>query len=407
MPDGIVSPVGGDLKYINQVPHTDHCVWLPVCLEAYLDETANYSLLDEIIAGFSDEESRSVFERVTNAMRWLVGNRDSRGLSFIDQGDWCDPMNMVGHKGHGVSGWLTIATAHALRLWSAVARSTGRKAIASEMATAADQFADAAQKHLWDGNWFARGISDDGTVFGVRQDAEGKIYMNPQSWAVMSGIASPEQQSRIYAAIDAYLDTPFGAVMLAPAYTGMRENIGRLTQKHPGSAENGAVYNHASTFYIYSLFLSGRSEKAYRELRKMLPGPADEDYAQRGQMPVFVPNYYRGAVRQFPRTAGRSSQMFNTGAASWLYRVIVEQLFGLRGTAEGLSIDPALPPEWMKASATRRFRGAVIEIDIRRRPNCEKMLMTVDGKRWPDNLLRDIDVGRTYKIEIEMPERCG
>lgn len=97
--------------------------------------------------------------------------------------------------------------------------------------------------------------------------------------------------------------------------------------------------------------------------------------------------------------------MFNTGAASWLYRIIVEQLFGLKGSPEGLSIEPALPPEWMEASAIRRFRGATIEVTIRRSPNCERLLMAVDGERRPDNVLRDIDVGRTYKVEVEIPER--
>jgi cellobionic acid phosphorylase len=315
-------------------------------------------------------------------------------------------MNMVGHKGRGVSGWLTIATAHALQIWATISDTAGRADVAAEMASAADHFVDAAQKHLWDGNWFARGISDDGIAFGVSQDSEGKIYMNPQSWAIMSGVATPKQQSKMLAAIEENLHTAYGAAMLAPAYTGMQEHIGRVTQKHPGSGENGAVYNHAAAFYIHALFTSGHAARGWQELRKMLPGPATDDYTQRGQLPVFVPNYYRGAAKQFPRTAGRSSQMFNTGAASWVYRIIIEQMFGLRGTPDGLSIKPALPATWSEASAKRRFRGAAIELSFRRCADCESLLMTVDGAPWPDNELRDIEIGRTYNIEVTMPERC-
>jgi cellobionic acid phosphorylase len=403
LPEGIVLSNGGTLKYINQIPHTDHCVWLPVSLEAYLDETGNVSILGEIVDGVTDRDSLSVFDRVTNAMRWLIRNRDSRGLSYIAQGDWCDPMNMVGHKGRGVSGWLTIATAHALRLWSGISASAGHEEIAGEMSSAADQFAAAAQEHLWDGDWFARGISDNGDAFGINTEDEGKIYLNPQSWAVMSGIATPRQQAKMIAAIDEHLKTPYGAMMLAPAYTSMRDNIGRVTQKHPGSGENGSIYNHAATFCIYALFGAGLHELAYAELRKMLPGPTDEDYKQRGQLPVFIPNYYRGAVKQFPRTAGRSSQMFNTGAASWLYRTIVERLFGLRGTPEGLSINPSLPTEWRQASATRRFRGATIEVSFTRRQDATTTTMVVDGEEQPDLVLRNIAADRTYIVDITLP----
>ncbi|MEI9905644.1 MAG: hypothetical protein WDN06_18150 [Asticcacaulis sp.] len=120
MPDGVTLYDGAELKYINQIPHTDHCVWLPICLEAYLDETDDYAVLDEVV------DRITVRERLSNALRWLAGHVDHRGLNFIDQGDWNDPMNMVGWKGKGVSGWLSLATAHALRLWAGICEADGR-----------------------------------------------------------------------------------------------------------------------------------------------------------------------------------------------------------------------------------------------------------------------------------------
>ncbi len=403
MPEGIVLAGGGELKYINQIPHTDHCVWLPVCLEAYLDETADLGVLDHPVPGTVDGEVSSVFDRVTKAMRWLIENRDERGLSLIAQGDWCDPMNMVGHLGQGVSGWLTIATAHALNLWAKISESANQVETAEQMAAAAQEFRAAAQRHLWDGNWFARGISDDGTKFGISDDDEGRIFVNPQSWAIMADVATASQRSRILAAISSHLDTPYGTMMLAPAYTRMNENIGRVTQKHPGSAENGGIYNHASAFLIYAMYESGNSEIAFEELRKILPGPCDDDYRQRGQLPVFVPNYYRGAVHQFPRTAGRSSQMFNTGAASWMYRIVTESLFGLRGRPDGLSIRPALPNEWDTARAVRHFRGATLEIDFIRSSETDTQSIVVDGHPLTGDVLTGIALGATYKVDVTIP----
>jgi cellobionic acid phosphorylase len=399
MPDGVVLSAGAELKYINQVPHTDHCVWVPVCLAAYLDETGDIAFLDRTVPGGG--RNATVLERVTAAMRWLLGNRDTRGLSLIGQGDWCDPMNMAGHKGRGVSGWLSIAVIHALQLWVGICRDRA-VGIADEMAAGAAEITAAVQQHFWDGDWFARGISDDGTIFGVRDDDEGRMYLNPQSWALMAGVASSDQVARIISAVDQHLETPFGPMVLAPAYTYMRENIGRLTQKYPGVAENGSVYSHAVAFYIYALFQQGESDRAYDLIMRLLPGPDDEDSLRRGQLPVFVPNYYRGAMHQFPRTAGRSSQLFNTGAASWLYRSIVEGLFGLRGSPSGLVVDPRLPSAWSEATARRRFRGASYIVRYRREPDATAIRVAVDGRPIAEPCLPGGD-GKTFEVDVVLP----
>ena len=271
MPDGILLVEGAELKYINQVPHADHCVWLPVCLQAYLDETADYALLGVPVRD-AQGQSLSVAERIDRAMAWLLGARDARSLSFIAQGDWCDPMNMVGYKGRGVSGWLTVAAAYAMQLWAGQCAEAERVDAARRWQDGAATLNAAANTHLWDGAWYARGITDDGLPFGVSRDTEGRIYLNPQSWALLSGAASPAQQASILAEVQGQLETPHGVAMFAPPYSAMREDVGRVTQKHPGSAENGAVYNHAAIFYIFSLYEIGAGERAFELLRKMLPG---------------------------------------------------------------------------------------------------------------------------------------
>lgn len=393
MPDGILLVEGAELKYINQVPHTDHCVWLPVCLQAYLDETADFALLELDVAG------QTVAERLDAAMAWLLQDRDARGLSFIAQGDWCDPMNMVGYQGRGVSGWLTVAAAYAMRLWSGICADAGRADAATRWQAAADDLNAAANRHLWDGDWFARGITDDGVVFGVSTDTEGRIYLNPQSWALLSGAASDEQRLRMLAAIDAQLETPHGVAMFNPPYSGMRDDVGRVTQKHPGSAENGAVYNHAASFYVHALYDAGEADRAYSALRRMIPGPDPADFLQRGQLPVFIPNYYRGAHQHHPRTAGRSSQLFNTGTAAWAYRCVIEGLCGLRGERQGLRVRPQLPSGWDELRAEREFRGATFHLHVRRTGQARVL---IDGQALADGLVRDIQPGRTYRLDVEL-----
>jgi cellobionic acid phosphorylase len=198
------------------------------------------------------------------------------------------------------------------------------------------------------------------------------------------------------------LETPYGVMLLAPAFTAMREDIGRVTQKFPGTAENGSVYNHAAAFYIYSLYTVGESDRAFRILRQMLPGPDLADYERRGQLPVFIPNYYRGAFREHPRTAGRSSQLFNTGTVAWVYRCLVEGLFGIKGNREGLVIDPQLPSHWSEARVTRQFRRATFEIEMHREPNLSSTVVLLDGTALPGNTVASIQADKTYQVTVRI-----
>ena len=402
MPDGILLIEGAELKYINQVPHTDHCVWLPVCLKAYLDETGDYAILRESVA---DREGQrlSMFERITQAMRWLLKARDERGLSYIAQGDWCDPMNMVGYKGKGVSGWLSVATAYALNLWAEICVEEGSNSLAEEFKAGANAINQAVNAHLWDGRWFGRGITDDGAVFGISKDPEGRIFLNVQGWSMLSGAANDEQRRLMIQAVAEHLETPYGVMTLGPAFTAMRDDVGRVTQKFPGSAENGSVYNHDAAFYIFSLYTVGERDRAFRLMRQLLPGPDLADYRQRGQLPVFIPNYYRGAYHQFPQAAGRSSLLFNTGTVSWLYRCLIEGLFGVKGDRQGLVIQPQLPSQWNQARVIRRFRGATFEITMHRQTGASDQIVTVDGRTLPDNRIEAIKPGSTYEVRVTIP----
>ncbi|MDZ7871068.1 MAG: NdvB protein [Rheinheimera sp.] len=412
MPDGILLHPDAQLKYINQVPHTDQCVWLPLFLRAYLDETNDWSVLDEQV-GYKESTAgaTSVREHLHRAMAWLWQKKDHRGLSYIEQGDWCDPMNMVGYKGRGVSGWLSLAAAYALNTWAELIETQGQTqnptqseaALADDYRAKATAFNQAVNQYLWDGQWYGRGITDDDVVFGVSKDHEGRIYLNPQSWALLSGAASPAQQQALLQAVDAQLHTPYGVQMLAPAYTAMRDDVGRVTQKFPGSAENGSVYNHAAAFYLYALYQIGDAERAFQVLRQMLPSDDEADQRQRGQLPVFLPNYYRGAYSQYPRTAGRSSQLFNTGTVHWLYRCLIEHLFGLKGEGTGLRIAPQLPAHWSEATVTRRFRGAVIELQLCRQAGIMAPQYFLGQTRLAENLLTDIQPGQIYRLSILLP----
>lgn len=402
MPDGILLHEQAELKYINQIPHADHCVWLPICIAVYLNETSDVDILLEKIR-FSDSETPKYFaEHIELALNWLINATDYRGLSFIEQGDWCDPMNMVGYKGKGVSSWLSLATAYALNTWCDLCEEYSIELKLNKLAhyrLAASEMNEKVNEHFWANNWFARGITDDGRIFGIANDKEGQIYLNPQSWALLSGAATQEQKEKMIEAVSDRLMTPHGVMMLAPSYTSMVDDIGRITQKHPGVSENGSVYNHAAVFYAYSLYQVGEFNLAFDVLQKILP----LDKKNSGQLAIFVPNYYRGAFHQFPEEAGRSSQLFNTGTLAWFYRCLVEELCGLKGGSGVLNIAPKLPSSLHKISGVRIFRGADIHFDIEKSNKVKQIKTYIENNIVPNNELKNLISGQRYYLTILVP----
>ncbi len=401
MPDGVLLHPDAELKYINQVPHADHSVWLPICLSVYLSETNDALLLNQELAFADSQQTKSVKQHIDLAMEALIAARDHRGLSFIEQGDWCDPMNMVGYKGKGVSAWLSLATAYALNTWADLCETYADELDKiTYFRKMAEEINEAVNLNLWDGQWYGRGITDDNVVFGIKEDIEGRIYLNPQSWSILSGAADKAKTISMMYEVEQQLSTPFGDMMLAPSYTKMRDDVGRLTQKHPGVSENGAVYNHAAIFYAYSLYSINKGDEAFNILKKMLP--TLDDVEKRGQLPNYIPNYYRGAYKQFPEQAGRSSQLFNTGTVAWFQRCIVEGLCGLKGVKGELIVDPQLPSHWNEMTVSRSYLGATFNVEIFRNDITEKLIM-LNENILIGNKISNIEQGKTYNITVILP----
>jgi cellobionic acid phosphorylase len=403
LPDGILLHPEAELKYINQIPHSDHALWLPICLASWLQESGDYGLLQQRVRDRHGREA-NVAQRVEQALHWLLRRRDGRGLSLIGHGDWCDPMNMVGPLGHGVSGWLSIALIHALRVWAGLCDEAADLIESNPAATLraeADALATAVQTWLWDGDWFARGITDGGRRFGVRADDEGRIFLNPQAWSLLADLPTQDQRARLLDAVDTHLQTPSGLALCDPPFTRLHEDIGRVTQKFPGSAENGSVYSHAVAFHINGLYAAGEGERAYALLRQLLPCADSAAALARGQLPSFLPNYYRGAHRLYPQTAGRSSQLPNSGAVAWLLRALLQGLFGLYGERQGLRFAPQLPAAWGEARIRRRFRGSQLNIQYLR--HAGPLQLSLDGTTLAEPRLRGLQPERHYQLLVRVP----
>ncbi len=402
LPHGMPLEPGASQLRINTVPHKDINSWGPAAITYYLHETGDKSILDEPVC-FSDtpESTASLYNHVCRGLNWLLADRTLRGLSRIGQGDWNDPLNMAGHGEKGESIWLSEALAFALDTWAPVCADRGDTELAAGYRREADLLRKAINRLAWDGQWYVRGFTDAGLPFGSTKDQEGRIFLNAQSWAIMSGTATPERTHACIASVEQHLETPSGPMMLAPAYKKMREDIGKLSQKSPGRLENGSVYSHAATFYAYALYQARKPAQAYRVLRRLLTGSGSNPLTRSGQLPLYIPNSYFGTP--CGEKAGLSTHSANTGTAAWYYRTVVDCLFGLRAESGGMKIDPQLPPEWDEVSALRRWRGATFEVIIRRTPGIISMKTELNGKNCPDHLIPEQAKGSCHSVLVCLP----
>lgn len=361
-------------------PYNDSAAWIPATVLAYLYETGDLSVLDEKIpylkgdsyenayapGGFvpyvGTEEKYTVFDHVKRAMDYLYSSRGKRGLILFRHGDWNDSMNGVGLQGKGESVWLTLATIKAYNEFMAILDFCGKTNLTDTYAKRRDALKQAVQKYAPDGDHLLYGYNDYDEKIGSDDDEYAKIYLNPQTWAVLSQAFDEKTLEKYMDSVEKRLSCDFGYVQCAPSYGKGSERIGRVSYFKTGLIENGSVYNHGVAFKIVADCLLGRGNAAYETLKKIsYDNPKNP---QNGVEPYAFSNMYIGPENEY--LSGYAPMSWVTGTAGWLYRAITEYMCGVRAVKEGLKIKPCFPQSWDKVQITREFRGATYKIEILR-----------------------------------------
>jgi len=342
---------------------SDDLLWLPFITLNYLDETADWGILDEE-AGYIDGPKEDLWSHCVRAVKKTLSRFSKRGLPLIGEGDWNDGMSSVGINWKGESVWLAHFLYGILDRLEKVANR--RRDVKSEalFRSRKKKLKRAVNKYCWDGKWYIRAVSDNGKVLGTNRAKEGKIFLNAQTWSVINRTAEGERGRIAMDSAEKYLDAEYGPLLFYPAYSVPDPEIGYLTRYAAGIRENGGVYSHAATWAIMAECILGRSGKAYSMIRKMMPpvrGMKPDLY--KGE-PYVSPGNVDGPASAF---FGRGSWTWYTGSAAWMFRVITEWILGIRPSEDGLIVDPSVPKEWRYFRARRLFRGKVYEIEARRK----------------------------------------
>lgn len=356
--------------------YSDGPTWIAPAVTAYLKETGDTAFLDAH-APYLDSGDDTVLGHLLKGLRWLSGDTGVHGLVLAHEGDWNDSLNWMGRGGKGESVWTSMALFHSLRIVAELARDLLRDAgLAAEMDQRAAEIEAAIERHAWDGKWYLAGYSDAGRPVGSATNREGRIYLNPQTWGVMTGLAQGERRRLCLRAIDGILDSEHGSLTLWPPYTAADEHVGRVTMLLPGMYENGTPYCHGTAFKIVADCCAGRADKAWASFRKVLPDTAEHPSSLSGCEPYAFTNQYLG-----PRNgrSGASISGWITGTAAWMFRAVWEYFLGIRPGYAGFHVTPCLPSDWQTVEAERTLRGTLRRFRFRRVGG--RVEVEVDGKR--------------------------
>lgn len=393
--------------------YADSPSWLPMAASMYVQETGDLAALDAEVP-FLDERdpygpsraSAPLWSHLVRAMDWLLENRGQKGLCRIYHGDWCDTMNGVGARGEGVSVMLSMQTKWSCDLMADLARHRGEAALAGRMIEASQALTKAINDHAWDGAWYVTAFDDDGAPVGSTHPPAGdrgelRLFLNPQSWAIFSGVATPERAQAAIAAVERHCETGYGKILHWPVSTFLKPRIGQMSAQTPGFYENGSVYTHGNCFWIAALAASGRADAAWAALRAVLPDTANKP--QGDAEPFAIPNMYIGPA--VPRRAQKNLYLspWRTGSAAWMYYTLVELILGARAGFDGLVIRPNLPQAFAGASINRHFRGSVYRIRYR---GCGSQVrqIHVDGTPILGDRLPMLPMGRTATVEVALAD---
>jgi cellobiose phosphorylase len=374
-------------------------LWIILTVADYLRETGDDSVLDERLPLLDGGES-TVLEKMRAGVDRMLDQKGPHGLPLIGKGDWNDAVNAIGAGGKGESVWLAQFLIFIIGELAPILESRGDHDTVARHRTRAAVLRDIINEQCWDGEWFTRAFKDDGTPVGVRGQKEGFLWINSQTWAVLSGCAEPDRLNACMDAVEKHLGTAHGLMNLGPAYSEIDESIGIITRFRPGWKENGGVFSHASAFNIVARARLGRGADAVDLFKRLLPGGKDPDLYK--MEPYVFSQFVAGPDDE--RAHGQGAFHWLTGTAAWMLRAMTDYILGVRAEAGGLRIDPSVAPDWKEFSCRREFRGATFEIHFCNPDGVQSGVrsVTLDGTPLSENLVPGQEPGTTHRVEVVM-----
>lgn len=380
-------------SYIHGLEHTcsDDHLWLIPSICEYVKETGDTAFFDEVVP-FADEGQASVWEHMKAGLDFSAEQVGPSGICLGLRADWNDCLNLGG----GESAMVSFLHYWALTAFVEAAEHLGRDA--AKYRVVAERVRQACEGSLWDGRWYIRGTTASGLRIGTQQSEEARVFIESNTWAVISGVAERGRAESAVAAMDDYLFTPWGLHLLQPSFSKPNDEIGFMGRVYKGIKENGAIFSHPNPWAVIAAAKLGQGERAMRFFEALLPYHQNDKIEVRQAEPYSYCQFVYGAEHE---AHGRARHPWLTGSAGWNYTALTKWILGVRPGFDGLAIDPCIPAAWDGFTVTRRWRGATYCITVRNPDHvCQGVkAVTLNGKqvagsipRRPQGSRNDVEV---------------
>lgn len=403
---------------------SDDPLWMILSTAQYIKETGDYSILDEKVPYDNDEtKAQTMMHHLKQSFWHVAENIGPHGLPLAMRADWNDCLNLSCFSdAPGESFQTYTSPKYGDDKFSHVAESvfvaalfafTGPeyaalcryKNLFDEAKAAESAIAEMNKnimKHGYDGEWFLRAYDDYGNKVGSKECDEGKIFIEPQGFAVMAGLgADSGKDIRALNSVDKFLNTKYGLVLNNPAFTKYYIEYGEISTYPAGYKENAGIFCHNNAWIICAEAVIGRGDKAFEYYSKIAPAFL-EDISDLHRTEPYV--YAQMIAGKDAKRHGEAKNSWLTGTAAWNFVAISQYILGIIPDHEGLKIDPCIPEEWEGFSVTRKFRGNEYNISIKNPQGVSKgvVKVTVDGVRINGNILPVFENGTLHEVEVIM-----
>ena len=372
----------------------DDALWLIPAICEYVRETGDADFFHQVIP-YADGGQDTVYEHMKKILDFTYGQLGAHGIAKGLRADWNDCLNLGG----GESAMVAFLHLWALNHFLSAANYLKRGEDVRLYRAMEKEMAENCRRVLWNGKWFIRGITGKGAPIGTLDSAEGKVHLESNTWAVISGAVTREQGESAMDAVMEYLFTPYGLMLNAPSFTVPDDSIGFVTRVYPGVKENGAIFSHPNPWAWVAEAMLGRGSKAMKMYNALLPARQNDKIEIRQSEPYAYCQFIMGREHT---AHGRARHPWMTGSAGWAYYAATRYMLGIRPEWDGLTIDPCIPAEWEGFAATRVFRGATYNITVKNPTHAEKGVsrLLFDGQAV--DRIPVCHAGTVHTVEIVM-----
>lgn len=396
----------------------DDPLWLIAAVAAYLKESGDFTILDEIVPFDNQEEkAKPLFEHLYRSFHYICTHLGPHKLPLIGRADWNDCLNLncfskepgepfqtTGPSEGPVAESVFIAGMFVKygKEFAEICHHTGRTDLEKEALNAVDEMYKAVLDAGWDGEWFVRAYDAESKKVGSKECKEGQIFIEPQGFCVMAGIGVKEGLAK--KALDSVkerLDTKYGIMLLQPAYTEYYLNLGEISSYPPGYKENAGIFCHNNPWVSIAETTIGRGDRAFEIYKKTCPSYIENISEIHRTEPYVYSQMIAGADAFYH---GEAKNSWLTGTAAWTFVNVSQAILGVQPDYDGLKIDPCVPSDFGDFELVRKFRGATYYIDVKKPDGVQKGVtkISVDGKEMESNLIPLEDGKTEYHVTVYM-----